>query len=98
MLWTTATLAHELAPRSIRVNGVNPGFLRTDSTQKYLGAQFERTNAAFAAQVPLKREPALEEIARVMLFLCSKDSSWIVGQTLNVDGGLDFALQNAVAQ
>lgn len=88
----TAYFAHELAPRKIRVNGVNPGFLRTDSTQKYLGAAFEPVNRAFAQTVPLKREPTLEEVAEVILFLASERASWVVGQTVNVDGGLDFAM------
>jgi enoyl-[acyl-carrier protein] reductase III len=88
----TAYYAHELAARRIRVNCVNPGFLRTDSTQKYLGPAFEAVNRAFAGQVPLGREPRLEEIAEVILFLASERASWIVGQTIHVDGGLDFAM------
>jgi enoyl-[acyl-carrier protein] reductase III len=87
-----AYYAHEFAPRNIRVNAVNPGFLRTESTQKYLGPMFEQVNERFTRAVPLKREPALEEVAEVMLFLASKRSSWVVGQTLVVDGGLDFAM------
>jgi enoyl-[acyl-carrier protein] reductase III len=88
----TAYYAHELAAKRIRVNGVNPGFLRTDSTQKYLGPAFETVNQSFADLVPLKREPKLEEVAEVILFLASERASWIVGQTINVDGGLDFAM------
>ncbi len=88
----TAYFSHELASRKIRVNGVNPGFLRTESTQKYLGPMFEKVNTTFAHVVPLKREPTLEEIAEAILFLCSPQSSWIVGQTICVDGGLDFAM------
>jgi enoyl-[acyl-carrier protein] reductase III len=91
----TAYYAHELAASGIRVNGVNPGFLRTESTQKYMGAAFEATTSAFAELVPLKREPQLAEVADVILFLASPRSSWIVGQTINVDGGLDFAMPRA---
>lgn len=87
--------AHELAPRGIRVNAVNPGFLRTESTEKYLGPAFEAVNRAVAAMVPLQREPRLEEIAEAILFLASERASWVVGQTLNVDGGLDFAMPPA---
>lgn len=88
----TGYFAHELASKNIRVNCVNPGFLNTESTQKYLGPQFDAVNKAFARMVPLKREAKLEEISNVVLFLCSESSTWIVGQTLNVDGGLDFSL------
>jgi enoyl-[acyl-carrier protein] reductase III len=91
----TAYYAHELAPRGIRVNCVNPGFLRTDSTQKYLGAAFEKAQSAFSALVPLKREPSLDEVAEVILFLAGPGASWVVGQTINVDGGLDFAMPRA---
>lgn len=88
----TSYLAHELAGKGIRVNGVNPGFLRTDSTRKYLGPAFEAVNAAFARASPLRREPSLEEIAEAILFVASPRASWIVGQTIRVDGGQDFAL------
>ena len=93
----TSYYAHELAARRIRVNGVNPGFLNTDSTQKYLGPIFKQVNNFFAQAVTLKREPTLDEVAEVILFLASSRSSWIVGQTLCVDGGLDFSLQNTIS-
>ena len=93
----TSYYAHELAPRGIRVNGVNPGFLSTDSTRKYLGPAFEHVNKLFADSTPLKREPALEEVAEVIRFLASRRSGWIVGQTLCVDGGFDFSLMSTVA-
>jgi enoyl-[acyl-carrier protein] reductase III len=88
----TAYFAHELAFRKIRVNSVNPGFFRTESTEKYLGEAFEIVNKAFTDVGPLKREAKMEEIAQAILFLCSERSSWFVGQTLKVDGGFDFAL------
>ncbi len=92
----TTYYAHELASRKIRVNSVNPGFLETESTRKYLGPAFDITNQAFANLLPLKRMPTLEEIAHVVLFLCSPRSSWIVGQTINVDGGLSFSMQSII--
>jgi len=88
----TSYYAHELGPRGIRVNGVNPGFLRTDSTRKYLGPAFDKVSSAFAASLPLKLQAELDEVAQAMLFLCSERSRWIVGQTITVDGGQDFAL------
>jgi enoyl-[acyl-carrier protein] reductase III len=92
-----AYYAHELASRGIRVNSVNPGFLLTDSTRKYLGPAFDATATAFARATPMGRAPTLEEITQAILFLCSRRSSWIVGQTINVDGGFDFSLASTVA-
>jgi len=88
----TAYYAHELAPRKIRVNCVNPGFFGTESTQKYLGPMFDKVQNQFIQATPLKRGASLEEIANVIHFLCSEDSKWIVGQTIHADGGFNFAL------
>lgn len=88
----TAYFAHELAQKNIRVNSINPGFFKTESTEIYLGEQFEIINQFFAMLSPTRREPKLEEFAKVIQFLVSKDSSWIVGQTIKVDGGQDFSL------
>ncbi|BBM82769.1 SDR family NAD(P)-dependent oxidoreductase [Candidatus Uabimicrobium amorphum] len=87
----TAYYAHEVAAKNIAVNGINPGFFRTESTQKYLGKMFEKVNNQVCNAVPLKREATLQEISELVLFLCSRKASWIVGQTIKVDGGLDFA-------
>jgi enoyl-[acyl-carrier protein] reductase III len=88
----TQYAAHELAPRGIRVNGVNPGFLKTASTQKYLGPAFEEISRAYARTTPLGRDAELAEVAAVIEFLLSPASAWIVGQTLTVDGGFQDAL------
>ena len=88
----TSYFAHDLANKNIHVNGVNPGFLRTESTEKYLGSMFKPVMEMVTEFVPTKREAKLEEIANVIYFLCSDESSWIVGQTINVDGGQDFCL------
>jgi enoyl-[acyl-carrier protein] reductase III len=88
----TGYYAHELASRNIRVNCVNPGFLATDSTRKYLGPFFDKVNQGFVKAVPTRREASLSEIAEVIAFLASPRSTWVVGQTINVDGGLDFAM------
>lgn len=88
----TKYAAHELAPRHIRVNGVNPGFMATESTQLYMGEKFDEFREYFRKSTPGEREPRLEEIAQVILFLCSEQSSWVLGQNLIVDGGQDFKL------
>jgi len=81
-------LAVELAPR-IRVNGVNPGYVETDSSRMYAGPDYEtRVKAEWSANVPLGRVAAPSEVASVIAFLCSPDASYITGQTIVVDGGL----------
>lgn len=76
--------ALELAPQGIRVNGVEPGMIRTPAMDN-LGDQ--ALGARIAAAVPLGRlgEPA--DIAGAMLFLASEQARYITGQTLVVDGG-----------
>jgi enoyl-[acyl-carrier protein] reductase III len=82
-------LAVELAPRGIRVNGVNPGFVETDSARRYAGAEYEsRTRGEWIAITPLRRVAEPREIASVIAFLCGDDSSFVTGQTLIADGGL----------
>ncbi|MEE1888668.1 SDR family oxidoreductase [Pseudomonas carassii] len=76
--------ALELAPFNVRVNGVEPGMVRTPAMDN-LGDT--TLNARIAAGVPLGRlgEPA--DIAAAMLFLASDTARYITGQTLVVDGG-----------
>lgn len=88
----TAYYAHELAMKGIQVNSVNPGFFESESTRKYLGPTFDFVQRKFLEVSPMKRAASLEDIAHVILFLCSPSANWIVGQTLKVDGGFDFAL------
>jgi len=81
----TRTLAREFGSHNIRVNAVSPGAIMTERqrrlwmTPEYLKEIIERQS--------LKRELAPEEVARLMLFLASDDSSAITGQNFVVDGG-----------
>ncbi|MNF29183.1 Diacetyl reductase [(S)-acetoin forming] [compost metagenome] len=76
--------ALELAPRGIRVNGVEPGMIRTPAMDNLGDAEL---SSRIAGRVPLGRlgEPA--DIAGAMLFLASDVASYITGQTIVVDGG-----------
>ncbi len=77
--------ALDLAPHGVRVNGVDPGLIRTRLT-RYVTE--DPTNAAeYLRGIPLNRfgEPA--DIANAILFLASDESSWITGQRICVDGG-----------
>jgi enoyl-[acyl-carrier protein] reductase III len=82
-------MAAEWAQRGVRVNLVAPGLLRTDTLAALPNA--EKRVAAEVAQSPLRRLVTLEEVARVVQFLCSPASSGIVGQTIVVDGGKRIA-------
>jgi enoyl-[acyl-carrier protein] reductase III len=86
----TMYLAHELGPRGIAVNGINPGLIETDSSKMYSGgeegyAQYVRD---VLPQTPAGRIGRPEDVAAVTAFLCSEDADFIRGQTLLVDGGL----------
>jgi enoyl-[acyl-carrier protein] reductase III len=81
-------LAFELGPREITVNGVNVGYMDTDSSRLYFGAEFATMTERSASRCALKRLPALEEIASMVCLLCMPEASYFTGQTIMVDGGL----------
>jgi enoyl-[acyl-carrier protein] reductase III len=82
-------LAAELASKGLRVNAVNPGYVDTDSARFYAGPDFRRRfEEEWIPSIPARRLAAAEEIAGVIAFLCSRDASYVYGQTLLVDGGL----------
>lgn len=76
--------ALELASRKVRVNGVEPGMIRTPAMAN-LGN--DQLNADIAAGVPLGRLGEPDDIAGAMLFLASDAAAYVTGQTLVVDGG-----------
>ncbi len=84
----TQQFAGELGPRGIRVNAVAPGFIVTEgSADSYAGErESQRTRA-----VPLRRVGAPDDIANVVSFLVSDQSSYVSGQVIAVDGGLTAA-------
>jgi len=82
----TRVLAVEWAPDDIRVNAVAPGFTLTQSTADVIEKGISNSTNLIAA-VPLRRLALPSEIAEVVYFLASSQSSYITGQTLVVDGG-----------
>jgi NAD(P)-dependent dehydrogenase (short-subunit alcohol dehydrogenase family) len=82
----TRTLAVELALDNIRVNAVAPGVTATPASRTYIDEDAERDRSAIA----MGRRGRPEEQAGPILFLLSDLSSYVTGQTILVDGGLDL--------
>ncbi len=82
----TRTMAVELAPDNIRVNAVAPGVTETAASRTYTDDDPERDHKAIA----MGRRGRPEEQAGAILFLLSDLSSYVTGQTLLVDGGLNL--------
>ncbi|WP_408899537.1 SDR family oxidoreductase [Nocardioides sp. R1-1] len=88
------TLADELGPRGIRVNGLLPGRIATERVAELdaAGGDPEAARAAASAQIPLRRYGRPEEFGRVAAFVLSPAASYLSGAMLPVDGGLLRAL------
>jgi NAD(P)-dependent dehydrogenase (short-subunit alcohol dehydrogenase family) len=83
--WTTA-LALQIADRGIRVNAVAPG--PTWTVLQAAGGQPPAKLPHFGGSVPLGRPGQPAELAPAYVFLASAESSYVIGETLNVNGGL----------
>ena len=80
----TKSLAKEVGKRDITINAVAPGFISTDMTKNNDGVNSEY----LIKEIPLGRFGEPEEVANLVYFLCSPDSSYITGQTIHINGGL----------
>jgi len=81
----TVSMAAELAPHGINVNAVAPGTTATEMTKSTLGT--DEGMAWQLARIPIGRVGQPDDIASVVLFLCSPAASYITGHTLVADGG-----------
>jgi len=84
MIGMSKALASELASRSITVNCVAPGFIRTPMTDVLSDDQ----KAAITANIPSGELGTPEDIATAVLYLASKEAKYVTGQTLHVNGGM----------
>lgn len=82
----TMTAAKELGSRGINVNAVAPGLIKTPMTD----ALSEEQRKEMIKVVAMKRYGLPEEVASVVSFLCSKDASYVTGQTIEISGGLSM--------
>lgn len=80
----TKSVAKELASRNILVNAVAPGFIETDMTN----VLNDNVKANILEQIPLRRAGKAYDVANVVRFLASNESSYITGQVINIDGGM----------
>lgn len=85
VLTLTKSLAKELSGTGIMVNSVSPGVITTPYHDEY---STEEARKMFANNTPLKREGKPEEVAYPILFLASDYASFILGETLEINGGM----------
>ena len=81
----TKGMCKELAPHGVRVNGVSPGVIDTPFHATFSTPEAMR---AYAAGIPLGRVGCPDEVARVILFLASEASSFVIGETIEINGGM----------
>jgi enoyl-[acyl-carrier protein] reductase III len=81
----TRYLAHELAPKHINVNCVSGGFIDTDALKIF--PNYDDMLKEVVRRTPFGRVGTPDEVADVVVFLCSDDARWITGQIIVVDGG-----------
>lgn len=80
----TKSLAKEVGSRNILVNAVAPGFIETQMTEVLK----DEVKEEISKSIPLRRTGKTIDVANVVKFLASEDSSYITGQVINVDGGM----------
>lgn len=84
MITFTKSLAKELAPHGVRVNAVSPGVIDTPFHERFSTPEMMRN---FVSAIPLGRVGRSEECATVIAFLASDAASYVVGETIEVNGG-----------
>jgi 3-oxoacyl-[acyl-carrier protein] reductase len=83
----TKTFAQEAATSNIRFNSLTPGFIATDMTETLS----DDIKDGFTSKIPMKRFGEPKEVAQAVAFLLSDHASYITGETLKVNGGMNMA-------
>ena len=86
LIGLTKSLAQEVGSRNITVNAISPGYVSTDMTKDI----DEDMNQALLKQIPLKRFGKPIDIAKTAIYLASSSGSYITGETINVNGGMNM--------
>lgn len=86
MIALAKSVAQEMGPKGIRANAIAPGFIITAMTDKLT----DEVKADWAAKIPLRRAGLPEDIANVATFLASDMASYVSGQVIQVDGGMNM--------
>jgi 3-oxoacyl-[acyl-carrier protein] reductase len=86
MIGLTKSLAREFASRSVTVNAVAPGFIKTDMTTEFVNKP--ELAAKILEVVPLKRFGEASDIANICAYLCFEEAGYVTGQVFTVDGGM----------
>lgn len=82
----TEALGIEWAKRGVRVVGIAPGVIMTDMVRQTID-EGQGTQAVWERRTPMRRLGTIDEVAEAAVFLSSAEASYIVGETLRVDGG-----------
>jgi acetoin reductase-like protein len=93
----TQSLAREIAPHKINVNAICPGIIFTELwdglKEKFaqkLNISQKEVNERYVKEIPLGRACTPEDVANVVVFLCSEESNYMTGQAINVTGGQEM--------
>lgn len=84
----TRSMAKELGPKNIRVNAVDPGMIATTFHDTFTKPE---VRTAVAGSTPLRREGKAEEVADLVTYLASDESSFITGTNIDINGGTYFS-------
>lgn len=86
MIALAQSVAQEMGPKGIRVNTIAPGFIETAMTE----ALPDEIRKEWTKKIPLRRAGQTEDVANTALYLASDLSSYVTGQVIQVDGGMNM--------
>jgi 3-oxoacyl-[acyl-carrier protein] reductase len=84
LIGMSKALAQEVAPRSVTINVVAPGFIATPMTDKLN----EEQKSTLLSRIPMKRMGSAGDVASAVAYLASDEAAWVTGTTIHVNGGM----------